>query len=217
MLLSAYSHTSPTHISLEIYSPLYLTVAPRIQIDPICHLSGLRDSKAKSAEVWNGWILTVIKQFRLSELFHPLKIRTPATSYPLAEKLMNNNYHPQFCTEDLVVCDSSQLVRTQTIPPQVEICRMPVTSSSRRDRTSHWPACRAISRGAGTTDPQCLCLLCTCADRCNCCWSVSELYTFKKSPSERQNLLHIHLSQFARHTKRRARSNANWLESRWTL
>lgn len=42
---------------------------------------------------------------------------------------MNNNYHPQFWTEDLVVCDSSQLVRTQTIPPQVEICRMPVTSS----------------------------------------------------------------------------------------
>lgn len=49
----------------------------------------------------------------------------------------NNNYHPQFCTEDLVVSDSSQLVRTQTIPTQTEICRMPVTSSLSHDRTSH--------------------------------------------------------------------------------
>lgn len=136
-LLSAYSHTNPTHISLEIYSPLYLTVAPRIQIVPICHLSGLRDSKAKSAEVWNGRILTMIKQFRLSELLHPLKIRTPATSYPLAEELN---------TWIIIITLSSALKMHRLFsayenpdnPIPGRDLQMLVTSSSCHDGTSHW-------------------------------------------------------------------------------
>lgn len=33
-----------------------------------------------------------------------------------------------------------------------------------------------------------------CADRGNCCWSISELFTFTKSTSERQNLFYTSVS-----------------------
>lgn len=65
---------------------------------------------------------------------------------------MHNNYHPQFCTEDLVVSDSSKLVRTQRIPPQVEICSTSVTSSSGCDRTRHWLSAEVLGpRVSGTS------------------------------------------------------------------
>lgn len=47
---------------------------------------------------------------------------------------MNHDYLPQFCTKDLVVSETSQLVRIQT---QVEICGMLLTSSLSRDMTSN--------------------------------------------------------------------------------
>lgn len=144
---------------------------------------------------------------------------TPATSYPLAEEL-NTWIIIITLSSALKICLYLTLLNlwglTQSHPRwRSAECQSHVLSVPWQNKPLL--VCQAISRGAGTMNPECLWFLCTWADRCNCCWCVSELSTFKKPTSERQNLLHIHLSQFARHTKRRARSGANWLESRWTV